>query len=37
VEEEKAQGIETADLHAFSSRCMSLQHNANNRVMVWDF
>jgi hypothetical protein len=30
VEEEKAQGIETADLHAFSSRCMFLLHNANN-------
>jgi hypothetical protein len=37
VEEEMAQGIEIADLHAFSSKCMSPQHSANNRIAMQDF
>ena len=37
VEAETAQGIEIADLRAFSSKCMSLQHNANNKIIVWNF
>jgi len=37
VEEEMGQGIEIADLRAFSSKCMSLQHNANNKITMWDF
>jgi hypothetical protein len=36
VEEEMAQGIEIADPHAFSNKCMSLQDNANNSVIVRD-